>query len=365
MVKFKNTVVQRPSDNNQPSYFFSGPHLLPLKDNIVLPETPREGLVLLIDVLHRIEDDDFATLVMPPFIPTEEMIAKRRPLNFQIVSFPYHESIFRLGLFHPLPPQREDEWYGRRKTELKKGSAASRILKSLPFCVQYESGIPKEIVSTQEWMEECAALRPSAKLENADGRPKNYMIHHMVRGTDWEDRGARDFAEYGHFVIPAKYGFPAKPLLMEAGTIYHPYYTTMSVSIDRIEAQTGYIIEMKCPTPRNRLDSPLPLSYTPDSPSILPHLRKVDYYEDVVPFDPHGSSHYYHQVNMQAFVLDLPTVFLVKYNILTGGMTVVRCWIDPDWFSKFGPEMFRAERDVMRLRRDTGWSVEKHEMVNK
>lgn len=364
MKKYKNTVIQTASLHTEPAFFFYGPQLLPVPNNIVTPDIPRESLVLLIDVFHRPEQDDYATLITAEFVPTEDMLAQRRPLNIRIVGFIYHESIERLGLFDPMPPQRGSEWYARRLFELLKGSQASRTLKHLRYCSAPVENIPPEIVATQDWMEEMAALRVCAKLENADGRPKNYLKHHMVRGTDWEDRGARDFATYGHKVIPAKYNFPEKPVLLEAGTVYHPYYHDITVSIDRIEAATGYIIEMKCPTPREQLVHELPADYNPESPSIIPELRKVYYYEDSGPFDKRGTGDYYHQVNMQAFTLNLWTVFLVKYNILTGGMMVVKCWIDTDWFSKFGPELYRAQRDVMRLRRDTGWSVEKHNLVN-
>lgn len=364
MKKYKQVCIQQPSTNCEPAYFFYGPQLFPVPNNIVTPDIPRESLVLLIDVFHREEPDDYALFVTTAFVPTQEMLHQRRPLNTRIVGFAYHESIERLRLFDPTMAQRDLEWNERRKIELLKGSQASRILKHLRYCSEQVEGIPPQIVATQDWMEEMAALRVCAKLENADGRPKDYLKHHMVRGTDWEDRGARDFADYGHRVIPARYHFPERPVLLEAGTICHPYYTDVTVSIDRIEAATGYIIEMKCPTPRERLVDGLPVDYNPDSPSIAPEARKVYYYEDAGPFDKRGSGDYYHQVNMQAFVLNVPTVFLVKYNILTGGMCVVHCHIDVDWFSKFGPELFRAQRDVLRLRRDTGWTIEKHNQVN-
>lgn len=361
---YKQTPIITNNGNSQPAFFFYGPQLFPLIGNVVPPELPRDHIVLLIDVFHRSEPNDYASLALPEFVPTDAMIAARRPLNVRIPNIVYHECIERLGLFNPQPPQRGEEWYARRLFELLKGSQASRTLKHLRYCSMPVDNVPTEIVAAQDWLEEMCALRVCAKLENADGRPKDYLRHHMVRGTDWEDRAARDFAEYGHVVIPAQYNFPSAPVLMEAGTIYHPYYYNVTVSIDRIEAQTGYIIEIKCPTPRERLVEGLPADYSVDSPSILPQMRKVYFYEDNGPFDKRGTGDYYHQVNMQAFVLNVPTVFLVKYNILTGGMCVVHCHIDTDWFSKFGPELFRAQRDVLRLRRDSGWTVAKHEALN-
>jgi hypothetical protein len=369
---YKQTPIIADNGNREPAFFFYGPQLFPLHGNIVPPDLPRDGIVLLIDVFHRPEPDDYASLTLPVFVPTDDMMAARRPLNVRIPGIFYNQCTERLGLFDPQPPQRGEEWYARRLFELLKGSQASRTLKHLRYCSQPVDNVPNEIVASQDWLEEMCALRVCAKLENADGRPKEYLRHHMVRGTDWEDRVARDFADYGHVVIPEKYNFPRKPVLLEAGTIYHPYYYNVTVSIDRIVAQSDdpntpqddFIIEIKCPSPREILAEGLPPDYNPESPSILPELRKVYFYEDKGPFDRRGTGDYYHQVNMQAFVLNIQRVFLVKYNILTGGMCVVRCHIDPDWFSKYGPELFRAQRDVLRLRRDTDWTVQKHESLN-
>lgn len=363
MKRYKDTVIVPMEKRDEPAFFFVGPRLVPLPGNVVQPETPRHDLFLLIDVFHRAEVPD-DTLTLPTFVPTQAMLDARRPLNVPVAGFVYHECVARLHLMDPAAPQRGDEWMARRLYEFLKGSSASRTLRHLRYASCYVRGVPASVVARQDWLEEMAALRPSAKLETHDGRKRNYLIHHMVRGTDWEDRAARDFADYGHLIIPAHFCFPARPLLLEAGTVHHPYFDDMTVSIDRIEAATGYIIEIKCPTPRDLPFDTLPDDYGVDSPSLLPDAREITYYEDTGPFDRDGSGDYYHQVNMQAFTLGLPTVFLVKYNIVTGGMKVVRCHIDVDWFSRFGPELMRAQRDVLRLRRDTGWTPEKHAAVN-
>lgn len=363
MKRYKNTDILYVEARDDAAFFFVGPRLLPLPGNMVSSDVPRDDLFLLIDVFHRSEVVD-TTLVPPNFTPTQTMLDARRPLNAPVAHFVYHECVARLRLMDPAAPQRGEEWMARRLYEFLKGSSASRILRHLRYASCYVRGVPPAVVARQDWLEEMAGLRPSAKLETHDGRKRNYLIHHMVRGTDWEDRAARDFASYGHCVIPAKYAFPNSPLLLEAGTIRHPYFDDVTVSIDRVEAASGYIIEIKCPTPRNLPFDTLPDEYGVDSLSLLPESREVSFYEDAGPFDRDGSGDYYHQVNMQAFTLNLPTVFLVKYNIVTGGMKVVRCHIDPDWFSRFGPELLRAQRDVIRLRRETGWTPEKHAAIN-